>query len=199
MRSRVGSLLAVAATALATVVVVATPASAAPPVSISPGGAATATAGTTLLQVRDADGNITELTCDSAAATTNLGVSGSKLGDITNTIFENCLLGFIIQFEVTHVGVWELHGSDFNSATGVTDGSITNISAVIEGPGCLASVTGSVPATYTNGTGVLSVQDDFTLTINSVDATDDCLGLIHTGDEAAFSGDFAVSPVQTVS
>lgn len=199
MRSRISSILAVAAMALATVVVVATPASAAPPVSITPGGAATATAGTTLLQVRDADGNITELTCDSATADTVLGVDGSKLGDINNTVFENCLLGFIIQFDVTHVGVWELHGSDFDPATGVTVGEITNIAAVIEGPGCLASVSGSVPASYSNGTGVLSVQDEFTLTIDSVDATDDCLGLIHTGDEAAFSGEFEVSPAQIVA
>jgi hypothetical protein len=205
MRRRLAALLTVGASVLGTIFVAITPASAAAPWNISPGGPAEGVAGTTNLTVRDVDGNTIEMSCASSTAGVNLE-SGEVPGPLLATIpetggieFIDCLLGGLITFEVDQVGDWHINGVSYDPATGVTTGTIDDITANVFGPGCSATVAGSVNGTYTNSTDVLAVVPDFTLDVTFVDEVDDCLGLLHVGDEAAFDGAYAVTPDQTIT
>ena len=53
--------------------------------------------------------------------------------------------------------------------------------------------------TYNNGTDVLTVDPDQTLTVTNVDPADNCLDLIHESATAAFDGVYAVSPGQEIT
>jgi hypothetical protein len=201
MRRRIAGMLAVGVAVLSTVVAVATPASAAA-WSITPGGHADGTAGQTNLTVNDPQSGEIQMTCSSSTVGVELAVSGDQLATIPESPgiqFNNCLLAGFIEFSVQQVGVWTINGSSFDAATGVTTGTIDNINANISGPGCAATVAGSVNGTYTNSTDVLSVAPDQTLTITSVDPVDNCLDLIHVGATAAFDGDYTVVPGQDIT
>ncbi|HWM03493.1 MAG TPA: hypothetical protein VNP92_14265 [Actinophytocola sp.] len=205
MRKRLAGLLAVGATALTAVAVVASPASAAAPWTITPGGQANGTAGTTILTVRNAEtGDELQMSCSSSTAGVMLEsgtVPGPKLATIPETggiAFNDCLLAGLITFEVEQVGDWTINGVSYDGSD-VTTGTIDGVAARVIGPGCDAMVAGSVNGTYTNSTDVLAVANDFTLTVTSVDAVDDCLGLLHVNDTAAFSGSYAVTPDQTIT
>jgi hypothetical protein len=194
-------MLAVGAAVLSTVFAVATPASAAA-WSITPGGHADGTAGQTNLTVNDPQSGEIQMTCSSSTVGVELAVAGDQLATIPEAPgiqFNNCLLAGFIEFSVQQVGVWTINGSSFDSATGVTTGTIDNINANISGPGCVATVAGSVNGTYTNSTDVLSVAPDQTLTVTSVDPVDNCLDLIHEGATAAFDGDYTVAPGQDIT
>jgi hypothetical protein len=201
MRRRIVGMLAVGAAVLSAIVVVSTPASAAA-WTITPGGHADGTAGQTNLTVNDPQSGEIQMTCSSSTVGVELAVAGDQLATIPEAPgiqFNNCLLAGFIEFSVQQVGVWTINGSSFDAATGVTTGTIDNINANISGPGCVATVAGSVNGTYTNSTDVLSVAPDQTLTITSVDPVDNCLDLIHEGATAAFDGDYTVVPGQDIT
>lgn len=199
MRNRVTVMLAAGAAVIASAVFVG-PASAAPATwTIDPGGPFTGTAGTTVLEVQESG---VQLSCESAGATGEAKVGSghsNPLATLSDTDFNNCSGPFGLTFEVNHGGVWTLNGDSYNASTGVTTGSIDNIVADITGPGCVAQVTGSVDATYTNGAAELRVLPNFTLLIASVDETENCFGLINPGEHASFDGLFEVSPAQNIS
>jgi len=205
MRKRIAGMLAIGIATLSTVVAVATPASAVPPWTITPGGHTDGTAGTTNLTVQDPQSGEIQMTCASSTVGVDLE-SGASADNQLATIppspgiqFNNCLLAGFIEFSVQQVGVWTLNGSSYNAATGVTTGTIDNIVADISGPGCAATVEGSVNGTFNNGTDVLTVNPDQTLTVTSVDPVDNCLDLIHQGATAAFDGAYSVSPGQDIT
>lgn len=205
MRKRIAGMLAVGVTALSTVVAMAGPAAAAPPWTISPGGHADGTAGTTNLTVEDPQSGEIQMTCSSSTVGVDLEV-GTSADNQLATIpaspgiqFNDCLLAGFIEFSVQQVGTWTLNGSSYNASTGVVTGTIGNIEADISGPGCAATVTGSVNGTYNNGTDVLTVNPDQTLTVVDVDPVDNCLDLIHVDATAAFDGAYSVSPGQEIT
>ncbi|HEV7650028.1 MAG TPA: hypothetical protein VGP26_17920 [Actinophytocola sp.] len=205
MRKRIAGMLAVGITALSTVVAVAGPAAAAPPWNISPGGHADGTAGTTNLTVEDPQSGEIQMTCSSSTVGVDLE-SGTSADNQLATIpaspgiqFNNCLLAGFIEFSVQQVGTWTLNGSSYNAGTGVLTGTLDNIVANISGPGCAATVQGSVNGDYNNGADVLTVHPDQTLTVVSVDPVDNCLDLIHAGATAAFDGAYSVSPGQEIT
>jgi hypothetical protein len=205
MRKRIAGMLAVGVTTLSTVVAVAAPASAAPPWTITPGGHTDGTAGTTNLTVEDPQSGEIQMTCDSSTVGVDLesGVSDdNQLATIPESPgiqFNNCLLAGFIEFSVQQVGVWTLNGSSYDAATGVTTGTIDGIVANISGPGCAATVEGSVNGTFDNAADVLTVNPDQTLNVTTVDPVDNCLDLIHVGATAAFDGAYAVSPGQEIT
>jgi hypothetical protein len=199
MRNRVTVMLAAGAAMIASAVFVG-PAAAVPATwTIDPGGPFTGAAGETVLEVQESG---VQLSCVSAGATGE-AKSGSghtnPLATISNTAFNDCSGPFGLQFEVTHVGVWDLNGASYDAAAGVTTGTINNIVADITGPGCVARVSGFVDATYTNGTAALRVLPNFTLVIEFVDPNENCFGLINTGEHASFDGAYTVNPAQTIS
>jgi len=169
--------------------------------TIDPGGPFTAAAGETVLTVQESG---VELVCESASAAGTLK-SGSgqenPIGQLPDdgVLFNNCTGPLGLTFEVNHEGVWDLNGATYDAATGVTTGTLDNISAIITGPGCDATVSGSVNITFTNSTDVLRVLPDPTLLIERVDATNNCLGLIEQGQHSTFNGTFTVSPGQDIS
>jgi hypothetical protein len=203
MHKRIAALLAVGATALSTVVAMAAPASAVPPWTITPGGAADGAAPGTNLVVHDPQTGDITLTCDTSTVHVVLesGVSAdNQLATIPPSpgiVFNNCLLAGFIQFQVTQVGTWTINGVSFSG--GVTNGTIDGITANISGPGCEATVAGFVRGTYTNSTDVLAVTPDPTLTVTSVDSTNNCSDLIHTGATAQFDGAYHVTPGQDIT
>jgi len=198
MRGRlIGAL--VAGAAMIAGLVMAAPAAALPATwTVTPGGAFTGTAGTTVLRIQETG---IQLTCRSATAA-GTAKSGSGLSNPLATLppggvkFNTCSGPFGLTFTVAHVGTWNLNGVSYNATTGVTSGNLSNIVANISGPSCSASVSGSVNVTFTNSTDVLAVQPNYGLIFTSVSG---CLGLISTGQHASFSGSFAITPGLNVS
>lgn len=196
MRGRlIGAL--VAGAAMIAGLVMATPAAALPATwTVTPGGAFTGAAGTTVLRVQETG---VQLTCRTATAR-GTAKSGTGLSNPLATLpaggvkFNTCSGPFGLTFGVTHVGTWNLNGISY--AAPVTTGTLTNINANISGPGCTASVAGSVNATYNNTTKVLTVLPNYGLLFTSVSG---CLGLISAGQHASFSGAFTITPGLTVS
>jgi hypothetical protein len=196
MRGRLLGALAAGAALIASIVMSA-PATAVPATwTVTPGGAFTGAAGTTVLRVQETG---VQLTCRSATAA-GTAKSGTGLSNPLATLpagstkFNTCSGPFGLTFGVTHVGTWNLNAASY--AAPVTTGTLTNINANISGPGCAASVAGSVNATYNNTTKVLTVQPNYGLTFTSVSG---CLGLIATGQHASFSGAFTITPGLTVT
>jgi hypothetical protein len=201
MRKRIAGMVGVGVASLSAVVALSSPASAAA-WSVTPGGHADGTAGQTNLTVQDPQSGEIQMTCSSSTVGVELAVAGDQLATIPESPgiqFNNCLLAGFIEFSVQQVGVWTINGASYDAATGVTTGTIDNITAAISGPGCAATVEGSVNGTFTNSTDVLAVNPDQTLTVTNVDPVDNCLDLIHTGATAAFDGNYAVSPGQDIT
>jgi len=184
--------------AVTSVVLGVSPASASAGWTVTPGGAATGTAGETVLTVRPiAGGDDMIMTCSSSVAEINAFSSpDSHVADITSIAFNQCLLGGLISFEVDAHTPWPLHALSYSAP--VVSGEIRDISATIIGAGCLAEVAGTVNGSYDNTADTLTVANDFTLTVTNVDPVDNCLGLINTGDAAAFTGVYAVDPGQDI-
>jgi uncharacterized metal-binding protein len=198
MRRLLTSTLLATAAASAAVVLAASSASAAT-FSVSganPDGSASGDAATTTLKTPSAT-----LTC-TASHTDASGLidgtsSGSPVASIDSLSFSGCTLSFI-SFTVTTDGFpWSLNA--LSESGGVVQGQIAgSVHAHIHGVNapCEADITGTtVPGTYTNDSSTLSIpgtgQD---LTVTTVDPNNNCAGLIHTGDAASFSGDYAVDP-----
>jgi hypothetical protein len=210
MLTRLGSTLLATAAVAATVGLAAGPALAgsgavAATWTVTPGGAVTGSAGTTTLSDSTTG---TTLTCASSQAMGNLkGGSGlaNPLGSITSLTFSNCTGPLGISFSTSVTGPFPLRGTAYNATTGVTTGKITKIHGSLSGPLCSATVdgtsdtagNGAVKIHYKNSTGQLQVlTTGGNLHIYDVNG---CFGLINTGDTAAFSGTYTVSPKQTIT
>jgi len=192
--------MAAAVAAVASIVIGVSPASAAAGWTVTPAGNADGDAGQTILTVRPADGSPDKvLDClSSHADITTFSSATSHVANIDDITFSDCLLAGLFTFDVDAdtAPPWQLHASSY-AAPAVT-GQITGISANIIGPGCFATVAGSVPGNYNNTSHVLTVVPQFTLTFTFVDPVDNCAGLLHTGDTAAFDGQYAVTPTTTI-
>lgn len=169
--------------------------------TVEPGGVFSGTAGETLLEVQESG---IQLSCTSSTVD-GTAASGTGLDNPLATIpqdpgiqFLDCSGPFGLTFEVDQVGDWVLNGVSYDGSD-VTTGTIDNITADIVGPGCDATASGSVNATFTNSTDVLSVQPDFTLLISAVDPANSCFGLINEGEHASFAGDYQITPGLTVT
>jgi hypothetical protein len=197
MRGRLIGALAAGAALVASIVMSA-PANAVPATwTVTPGGPFTGVAGTTVLKVQETG---VTLTCQSATAagTADSGTGQTNpLGTLPpgSTKFFNCSGPFGLTFNVTHTGTWNLNGVSYSS--GVTTGNISNVTATISGPGCAASVAGSVIAKYTNSSHTLATPGtDYGLVFTSASG---CLGLISTGQHASFTSSFNISPAMTIT
>jgi hypothetical protein len=169
--------------------------------TVSPGGKYTAAAGKTVLK-DNKSGSV--LTCKSASAKGTLkkgkGLAGKNIGTITSSAFNKCTGPLNLSFKVKQSGTWDLTVTKYNSKTGVATGFISNTKALLTGPGCSATVTGSTDATYTNKTGVLAVKavakSGHLLKISKVTG---CAGLINNGDTSNFTGSYKISPKQKIT
>jgi hypothetical protein len=165
--------------------------------TVTPSGPITGTAGTTTLV-----GPSATLTCTSST------VSGTAVGTATGSPatlatlpppngvkFNNCTGPFGFTFTVTQVGTWQLQGVTYDPATGVTAGTIINITARLSGPACTATVTGTVEATYDNTTKKLTITASH-LTVTAVSG---CFGLLAVGQHPTFNGSYTAGTGQTIT
>lgn len=201
MRARFIGALATGAALIVSAVVAGNAAAAPATWTVTPGGPFSGTAGVTQLEVQESG---IQLSCASSSVD-GVAQSGSGLENPLATIpeepgiqFNDCSGPFGLTFEVDQVGDWVLNGGSYDGSD-VTTGTIDNINADIVGPGCNATASGSVNATFTNSTDVLSVLPDFTLVISFVDPVNNCLGLINEGEHANFAGDYQITPDLTVT
>lgn len=201
MRGRLISVLATGA-ALVTTMVATGQASALPDTwTVTPGGAVHGVAGETLLEVQESG---IQLSCTSstvdATAQSGSGLSNPlvTIPESPGIVFNDCSGPFGLTFTVTQVGDWSLNAASYDGSD-VTTGTIDGITAGIVGPGCEATVTGSVNVTYTNSSAALAVQPDFTLEVTFVDPSNNCLGLINEGEHANFAGTYTIAPGLTVT
>ena len=172
--------------------------------TVRPGGAITAHSGN--LKLTDtATGTI--LTCSSTVSGTlkpGSGLSGAGIGSITAAAF-HCPTSIGL-FLLTPAGLpWHLNLASYNSRTGVSRGTIGHLQLTLTGPGCRAVVNGTsgttangvVAITYGNATSTLKILPAWgNLHWYHVHG---CAGLVASGDPAALSGSYTVSPTQTIT
>ena len=166
--------------------------------TVSPGGTDNSSAGTVTLR-DNVTGNT--LRCTSSHSTNSVksghGLPGADIASVTAISFSGCTITATGQsITVTPSGSWSLNAESFNSSTGVTTGTITNVRAAISGSGCGATVSGTADGTYSDSTGVVQVSSGGSLAFSSVSG---CSGLIRNGDSATFTGSYTASPKQTVT
>jgi hypothetical protein len=172
--------------------------------TLTPGGAVNGAAGVTKLL--DTTTHQT-LQCKSSATKATLKHGSGQvnpLGNITSVTFSNCTgpggLSFTVATSASTTKPWHLTGSTYSS--GVTHGKITGIMASLSGVGCSATVAGTTATTpgtttgtYTNSTGILKVSGG-NLHVWNVSG---CLGLINSGDGTTFTGNYTITPKQTIT
>jgi hypothetical protein len=172
--------------------------------TITPGGAVTGSAGTTIF--KDTKTGST-LTCKASATKSTLKKGSGQvnpLGNITSVTFSNCTgpngLAFTATASASSTHPWHLVGNTYGS--GVTHGKITGIMGSLSGVGCSATLAGptattpgTVSGTYTNSTHSLKGSGG-NLHIWNVSG---CLSLINNGDPSSLVSNYTISPAQTVT
>jgi len=176
--------------------------------SVSPGGAITAKAGTTVLKDTKTGSKVT---CSSSSSKGTLksghGISGTSLGTVTALTFKSPCVGPLnLPTTVTNSGFpWKLTGTSYNSSTGTTTGFITGIKSKVSAPPCTATVggttatsTGKVKVTYTNSTGKLKVlSTGGNLHVWNVSGCPSTI--LNNGDPTVFTGTYTVTPKQKIT
>lgn len=152
---------------------------------VTPGGQVTGTSGTVTLALPAGT-----FTCSSSRMVSTLASSD------TNTVatlpqgsvaFVNCT-----PFTLTPIGIWKINLISIDPVTGDVTGVITNITVRVSGPGCTATVVGSVGFVYSNTTHVLRVTNS-NLTVSAVSG---CLGLLAVGQHATLNLSYLFNPPQ---
>lgn len=201
--------LTIAALAAATALAAA-PASAAPKKTwtITKGGAVTAA--TKSFTISDITAKAS-LPCKSSTAKAKLksgkGLSGVNAATLTAASASGCsVAGFTITINAGHLP-WHLNLVSYNSAKGVTTGTLTGIHITFAVPviGCSAVVDGTAKAanngmaqvTYTNKTATLTIlKTGGKLHLFSVK---NCAGVVKNGDSIAIIASYTVKPQQKIT
>ncbi len=173
--------------------------------TVRPGGAITATAGTTTFTDTKTGSS---LGCSSSSMSGTLkpggGLPGPGIGSITTAAF-NCSAPFGWP-QLTPRGLpWHLSLVSYDASTGVSRGTISHLQFALAGPGCSAVINGTsgtasggaVAVTYANQTGTLKIRPaGGTLHWHHVSG---CAHLAGDGDPAELSAAYAISPPQTIT
>jgi hypothetical protein len=197
--------------ALAAAAALAAPAASAAPKktwTITKGGAVTATTKSFTFEDLTAKAS---LPCKSSIAKAKLksgkGLSGTNVGTITSASTSGCAIaGFTVTIKAGHLP-WHLNLVSYNSAKGVTTGTLTGIHITFAVPviGCSAVVDGTktaanngmVQVTYTNKTAQLAIlKTGGKLHLFSVK---NCMGVVNNGDSIALIASYAVTPKQKIT
>lgn len=178
--------------------------------TITPGGAYTADLGAGTTAVLSDVTTAGKLTCSAGTAAGSLKgtvtASGpTQVGTISKATFGSTTkpctgpAGLTFTASLKSAQLW---GSTFTASTGITKGSIRNVTAQITSVGgiCHATVTGAspLPMSYNNATGVMTVDASHQAALTVKSATS-CFGAINSGDQAWFSAQYAVTPMQTIT
>ena len=177
--------------------------------TITKGGAVTAT--TKSFTFTDITAK-TSLQCKASTAKARLKsgkrLSGVNAGTITAASTTGCaVLGVTITVKAGHLP-WHLNLVSYNSAKGVTTGTLTGIhinfavpaiscSAVVDGTKATAN-NGSVVVTYTNKTAKLAILKAGTK-LHLFNVSKGCMGLVKNGDLIALVATYSVTPKQKIT
>ena len=135
-------------------------------------------------------------------------LSGVNAGTITAASTTGCaVLGVTITVKAGHLP-WHLNLVSYNSAKGVTTGTLTGIhinfavpaiscSAVVDGTKATAN-NGSVVVTYTNKTAKLAILKAGTK-LHLFNVSKGCMGLVKNGDLIALVATYSVTPKQKIT
>ncbi len=176
--------------------------------TITPGGAVTATTKSFTIQDITAKAS---LPCKSSTGKVKLKkgkhLPGANAGTLTAASAGGCsVAGFTITVKAGHLP-WHLNLVSYNSAKGVTTGTLTGIhinfavpaigcSAVVDGTAKAAN-NGMVRVTYTNKTAKLAIlKAGGKLHLFSVK---NCAGVVKNGDTIALIATYSVSPKQKIT
>lgn len=181
-----------------------------PPWTVSVGGSSSGSAATftaSTLEIDPAAGDqpdiefsvpAADLTCDTGTAdgTITPGATASTAGEISSTVFTDCLGPFGIALDVTQTCAWDLNIVG-NNVSGVTPGEIDGVCAHVENPGglCEFDVTGAVPGAFDESNQQLAVSGGG-LTVSNVSG---CFGAIGNGNAATFDGTYQLANIATVT
>ncbi|WP_370618366.1 hypothetical protein [Mumia sp. Pv 4-285] len=132
----------------------------------------------------------------SGAVTTGAAVN-NPVAAITSIGFTGCTGPGGLPMGVTKgAGNWNLNLANDPNGPTVWTGTITGINARVTdqvgGTTCDFQVTGSVAASFSETTQVLSINNSTGLTVTLLNGTT-CLGLVANGDPATFDGDYLVT------
>lgn len=213
MRKLTRNTLAATAVMVTGLGLMSTPAYAADPWTVSPGGAISGTNLGPLTAIDMTTG--AAIVCDSSTASgsskSGSNLPGAGIAQLDSVSFSTpgnpndwCTgpVGIVVQ--VTATGTpWQFNAQDYDGA-GVTTGTLTGVQASIHGSDeCDATVagsgsdTGTIDGTYDNSDGTLRVSGG-NLEVKTVDA--DCdPSLINAGDQVLLDGAYQVSPLQMIT
>jgi hypothetical protein len=182
----------------------AAPALAATTWTVKPGGAVTATAGTTT--VNDVTASLT-VTCTSSAMKGTLkkgsGLPGKAIGTFTSLAFNSCSTSGVT-LSVTLTGKMPLNATKYNSTTKTASMTITGIKGTLSVPavGCSATIAGTtattggtVHAKFSNKTNTLTVQT----TGSTLHLYNDTCPVTANGDLINFTGAYKFAPKTTIT
>ncbi len=95
----------------------------------------------------------------------------------------------------TSVTPWDVVAEDYDAAGGVTTGYVGNVTANVTAGACGFTVTGQASATYTNSTGILSVDSVAGELVVSNPVN--CGAIVTEDTQPTFKGDYAVKVTGT--
>lgn len=154
--------------------------------TVSPGGTFTGTGNAVDPPLNCTGSNITGTFASGSGLTTVAVINGIS--------YRNCKMFGLPTVTIAPRFSWSLY--PLSQTNGVTTLEIRNVAANISGPGCNLSVSGTVTATYSNATGVLTVIDHDTV----VGAGSYCLGLVAPGDTVTLlSGTYTINPRHNIT
>jgi hypothetical protein len=177
--------------------------------TVKPGGSVTTSGPLVLKDIKTGAASPCKSVGLDATLRSGSGLAGAGLGSIRSATFIGCYL--YTEGETLTVTVkglpWELNATSYDTATGVTSGTITGIDLAVEGiPGCSAVLDGTaadadngrVKVEYSNPTGKMKLlPGGGNLHWWNVVG---CLGLLGKGGNAVHpSGTLTVKPKQTIT
>ena len=119
--------------------------------------------------------------------------AGDRAGD--------CVIPIWGRFDLIPQGSWQLNGVSYDASTGVTTGTLDNVTFDVSANywECEATMTGHLDVTFTNGDSRLQLLPHHTLLIDYVDPVGACWGLIEEGQHSGVAGTFEVDPRLEIS
>ena len=209
MSNRYARTLAAGCAAVLAATLAAAPALAATTWTIEPGGAITAMSSGRFTFIDHTTGTTTA--CRAATASGTLkhgsGLPGSRAGSLSGVSIGRCSGAGGPQYTLQPTDLpWRVNLSSYDAATGVLTGTVSHLQIMVKGNGCTAAIDGTsgtasdgqVRFTYTDSTGrlrVLATRGN----LHFWNVSAGCLGLLNSGDRAALSVIFTVSPEQAIT
>jgi hypothetical protein len=177
--------------------------------TIQPGGGIQATASERVVTLRDTTTS-SPIYCTSTATGTlrsGSGLPGFRVGSLSAVSFHPCTYSSSLVAFVRAGGLpWHVNLSSYNAATGVARGTLSHVHLTTSGSGCTAMIDGTsgtadngqVAFRYTGSTGqltLLATGGD----LHFYDVSTGCLGYFNSGDPAALSATYTLTPKQAIS